>query len=65
MTAQCQEKGQIKILLIQNLIVNLKIQEWSTNMAYQSYGPKKTTKKKKKKGMTKKAKPMKMRKMRY
>tara|TARA_B100000674_G_C37184694_1_gene621314 strand:- start:262 stop:366 length:105 start_codon:yes stop_codon:yes gene_type:complete len=34
-------------------------------MAYQSYGPKKTTKKKKKKGMTKKAKPMKMRKMRY
>ena len=34
-------------------------------MAYQSYGPKKTTKKKKKKGMTKKAKPMKMRKMRH
>tara|TARA_R100001509_G_scaffold159007_1_gene124883 strand:- start:422 stop:613 length:192 start_codon:yes stop_codon:yes gene_type:complete len=63
MTAQCQEKGQIRTLLIQNLIVNLKTQKWSTNMAY-SY-TRKPAKKKKKKGMTKKAKPMKMRKMRY
>tara|TARA_Y100000361_G_C11156416_1_gene344440 strand:+ start:1453 stop:1641 length:189 start_codon:yes stop_codon:yes gene_type:complete len=52
--AQCQERGQIRILLIQNLIVNLKTLKRSINMAY-SYGPKK-----KKKGMTKKAKPMRM-----
>tara|TARA_R100001460_G_scaffold42424_3_gene78543 strand:+ start:3812 stop:4000 length:189 start_codon:yes stop_codon:yes gene_type:complete len=52
--AQCQERARTKTLLTQNLIVNLKTLKRSINMAY-SYGPKK-----KKKGMTKKAKPMKM-----
>jgi hypothetical protein len=53
MMAQCQERAQTRILLIQNLIVNLKTLKRSINMPYH-------TGKKKKKGMTKKAKPMKM-----